>query len=75
MRINRLTGMQAFFSIWAGQLMSTLGSGLTGWGLGVLVYQRTNSTTLFVINLVCYTLPTVLFAPLAGMVADHKDHR
>ena len=72
---NQQSGMRTFITIWFGQLVSTLGSGLTGWGLGVLVYQRTDSITLFVINLVCYILPTVVFAPLAGVVADRKDRR
>ena len=67
--------MRAFFILWGGQLLSTLGSGLTGWGLGVLVYQRTGSTMLFVLNMVCIVLPTVVLAPLAGVAADRYDRR
>ena len=52
-----------------------MGSGLTGWGLGVLVYEQTGSTMLFVVNLISYTLPTIVFAPLAGVVTDRRDRR
>ena len=34
-------GMRAFLTVWTGQLFSTLGSGLTGFALGVWVYTQT----------------------------------
>ncbi len=34
-------GMRAFFTIWSGQLVSLLGSQLTGFALGVWVYDQT----------------------------------
>ena len=40
-------GMRTFVFVWFGQLVSTIGSGLTGFALGVWVYQETGSTTLF----------------------------
>ena len=33
--------MKKFLIIWAGELLSTIGSGLTAFGLGVYVYQQT----------------------------------
>jgi len=69
------TGVTAFFIMWSGQLLSTLGSGLTGWGLGVLVYRETGSTMLFVLNMVCYVLPTIVLAPLAGVATDRTNRR
>jgi len=71
----RPTGMVGFIILWFSQLLSTLGSGLTGWGLGVQVYEQTGSTTLFVFNLLAYTLPTIIFAPLAGAIIDRWDRR
>ena len=41
--------MKVFLTIWFGQLISTLGSGLTGFALGVYIYQRTGSVTWTVI--------------------------
>jgi len=39
--------MRSFVLIWAGQLVSVLGSSLTSFALGVWVYQRTGSATKF----------------------------
>jgi MFS family permease len=67
--------MPGFVTIWLGQLVSVVGSHLTEWGLGVWIYQKTGSPTLFAINLLCMMLPNVLIAPLAGVVADRYDRR
>lgn len=67
--------MRTFTFIWLGQLVSTLGSGLSGFALGVRVYDSTRSTTLFAISLLVYILPTILVAPVAGVLADRWDRR
>lgn len=67
--------MRTFFVIWFGQLVSTIGSGLTGFALGVWVYQQTGSTTLFALNMLAYTLPNLLVAPFAGALVDRWDRR
>jgi len=68
-------GLQVFSIIWFGQLISTLGSGLSGFALGVRIYDTTRSTTLFAISLLIYILPTIVFAPLAGVLADRWNRR
>ena len=40
-------GMRTFLFIWFGQMISLIGSGLTSFGLGVWVYERTGSATEF----------------------------
>lgn len=70
-----LKTMRTFIIIWLGQLVSTLGSGLTSFALGVWVYLETGSTTLFALNILSYTLPGILFSPVAGMVVDRVDRR
>ncbi len=67
--------MRAFLPIWFGQLVSTLGSGLTGFALGVWVFERTGSATQFSLVLLATTLPRVLLSPVAGVVADRWDRR
>jgi MFS family permease len=68
-------GMRIFCVIWFGQLISTLGSGLTGFALGVWIYEQTGSTTLFAMNILAYTLPTLLMSPIAGALVDRWDRR
>lgn len=71
----RRKGMITFTVTWAGQLVSTLGSGLTTFAVGVWIYEETGSATLFAITLLVWTLPNILFAPLAGVITDRWDRR
>jgi MFS transporter, DHA3 family, macrolide efflux protein len=67
--------MLVFLTVWFGQLVSIIGSGLTGFGLGVWVYQRTGSVTLFALIALCTTLPGIALSPLAGALVDRWDRR
>ncbi len=75
MQNNKPKGMLTFTIVWAGQLVSTLGSGLTSFALGIWIYQTTGSATLFVINILVWTLPNVLVSPLVGVISDRWDRR
>jgi MFS transporter, DHA3 family, macrolide efflux protein len=68
-------GQRTFLTIWVGQVVSTLGSHLTGFALGVWVYQQTGSVTRFALIALVTTLPGMLLAPLAGALADRWDRR
>jgi len=67
--------MRTFYIIWFGQLISLLGSGLTGFALGVYVYQETGSITSFAMSILAFTLPGVLFSPVAGALVDRFPRR
>ncbi len=67
--------VRIFYIIWFGQLISTLGSGLTGFALNVYVYQSTHSYTLFTIGILMFTLPAVFFSPIAGALVDRYPRR
>ncbi|WP_240506431.1 MFS transporter [Thermoactinospora rubra] len=66
---------RTFLAIWSAQLLSIVGSSLTGFVLGVWVFQRTGSATQFVTIMLCAILPEVVLAPLAGSLADRWDKR
>lgn len=68
-------GMKTFLVIWFGQLVSLIGSGLTGFAMGVWLYQETGSVTLFALSNLCFVLPQMLFSPLAGALVDRWDRR
>jgi MFS family permease len=75
-RQSRITkDMRTFFVIWSGQLVSTIGSGLTGFALGVWIYQETGSVTLFALNMLAYALANLLVSPIAGVLVDRYDRR
>jgi MFS transporter, DHA3 family, macrolide efflux protein len=68
-------GMRTFIVIWAGQALSMMGSGLTGFALGVWIFQRTGSATQFAMIALAATLPAVLISPFAGVFVDRWDRR
>lgn len=67
--------MRTFSIVWLGQLVSLVGSSVTSFALGVWVYQLTGSATQFSLIAVCAVLPTILLAPLAGVLIDRYDRR
>lgn len=69
------SGMRTFFIIWSGQLVSTIGSALTGFALGVWIYQETGSVTLFAMNMLAFAVPNLLVSPFAGALVDRWDRR
>ncbi len=68
-------GFRTFLLIWGGQLISLTGSGLTGFALGVWVFQRTGSVTQFALISLFTALPGILFSPIAGALVDRWDRR
>lgn len=67
--------MRTFTVIWLGQLVSSLGSGLTAFALPVWVYQKTGSAEAFGLLFFAATVPTVLISPFAGALVDRWDRR
>lgn len=67
--------MKKFMTIWSGELISNIGSGMTAFALSVYVYQLTGSVTwVSIITLLAY-LPTILLNPIGGILADRFDRR
>ncbi|HLL48109.1 MAG TPA: MFS transporter [Longimicrobiaceae bacterium] len=71
----RAPGMRTFYLVWLGQLVSSLGSGLTRFGLGVWVFEETGSATSFALILFFAVLPGILLSPIAGAYVDRWDRR
>jgi len=67
--------MKAFFIIWIGQLISIIGSGLTGFGLSIWIYSQTGKATPFALNALFFSLPRILLSPAAGSIADRYNRR
>jgi len=73
--IETLRGMKTFLVIWVGQLISIIGSGLTGFALSVWMFEQTGQAMPIALNALAYNLPRVLLSPIAGSVADRYNRR
>ncbi len=67
--------MKKFTIIWIGQFLSILGSGVSAFGLSIWVLKETSSTTSFALTFLAQILPGILFAPIAGSLADRKKRK
>ncbi|NDJ78610.1 MAG: MFS transporter [Chloroflexi bacterium] len=68
-------GMATFFTVWAGQFISVIGSNLTMFALGVWVYEQSEAVTPYALVWLAASLPQVLLAPVAGALVDRWDRR
>ena len=64
-----------FLLLWSGELISSIGGGLTSFGLGVYVFQQTGSATGMALVTLLAFLPTLLLSVPAGVLADRYDRR
>lgn len=72
---NLKNNFSKFMLLWAGELISAVGSGLTSFGLGVYVFQQTGSAgSMALVSLLAF-LPTLLLSVPAGVLADRYDRR
>lgn len=67
--------MKTFFTLWVGQIVSMVGSALTGFVLGVWTYELTGSVTQFALIMLSGAVPAILVAPVAGAAADRFDRK
>ena len=67
--------MQKFIVIWIGQLISTIGSGLTGFALTIWLYQETGQAAPLVYTALFNSLPVVMFSLFAGALVDRWNRR
>ena len=68
-------GLRAFMTLWIGEVVSILGTGLSAFAAGIWVYQRTGSVTSFSLISLVVILPSFLFSPFAGALVDRWDRR
>jgi MFS family permease len=69
------TGMGRFARVWLGGTVSVFGTVLSGFALGVWVYQKTGSATDFALITFFNLLPGALLAPFVGAIVDRFDRR
>ncbi len=72
---SRPAGMRAFTLIWAGQLVSFLGSGMTLFALIFWAWQLSGSATVLALMAFFSFAPGIIFTPFAGALVDRWNRR
>lgn len=62
-----------FLLMWGGEFISSIGGGLTSFGLSVYVFQQTGSAASTALVALLAFLPVLLLSPVAGVLADRYD--
>ncbi|MEC4819968.1 MAG: MFS transporter [Scytonema sp. PMC 1069.18] len=75
MESHTTSGMGTFIPIWLGQFISSVGSSITGFAIGIWIYQHTESVTNLSLVTLSTTLPSLLFSPVVGVLVDRFSKR
>ncbi len=71
----QLTGMKGFSVVWAGQLVSLLGTSMTSFALTIWAWQETGQATALALVGFFSFGPAVLLSPVAGALVDRWNRK
>jgi DHA3 family macrolide efflux protein-like MFS transporter len=66
---------RGFLIVWIGQLVSSTGSAVSGFSLGIWAFQKTESVLSYSLAVIFATLPHVLLLQWVGRLLDRTDAR
>jgi DHA3 family macrolide efflux protein-like MFS transporter len=75
LRLPRPTGMKAFYTLWAGQFLSLLGTGMSRFALTLWAWEITGSATALALVAFFSFAPSVILSPIAGALVDRWDKK
>jgi len=75
MPLSRFAHLHDFLLIWAGQMISSVGSRLSSFALGIWILRSTGSATNFAMTFVAMTIPALIVSTVAGALVDRWDRR
>ncbi len=73
--ILQLPQMRVFFWLWLGQSVSSFGSGLSAFAVGVWLFQKTGTATPLTLAVLFGNTPGILLSPLAGLIVDRYNRK
>ncbi len=73
--MSERSNFKKFLLLWAGEFISSIGGGLTSFGLGVYVYKQTGSAACTSLVTLLAFLPMLVLSVPAGILADRYDRR
>ncbi|WP_290062157.1 MFS transporter [Amycolatopsis solani] len=73
--MKRASGFAGFTVMWSGQMLSTVGTRMTNFAIGISVFQETHSAlSVTLLTFVAFGA-TVAFSPIAGVLIDRWSRR
>ncbi|HEX9090562.1 MAG TPA: MFS transporter [Anaerolineales bacterium] len=72
---KRPTGMFGFTIVWIGQIVSLLGTSMTGFAMTIWAYQKTNSATALALVGFFFVAPMLIVSPFAGALVDRHNRK
>lgn len=73
--MDKRNNFSKFLLLWVGELVSSIGSGLTSFGLGIYIFQKTGSAAGMAFMTLLAFLPGLFLKVPAGVLADRFDRR
>ncbi|WP_264774698.1 MFS transporter [Deinococcus aetherius] len=65
----------SFLVFWLSQTVSVLGSGMTKFAIGILLYQKTGQVSALALSILFGYLPSLFVGPFAGVIVDRYNRR
>jgi len=75
MALHRPHGMTAFTLVWFGQVVSLMGSSMSGFALTIWAWKLTGSATALSLMAFFSFGPSILFSPFAGVLVDRWNKK
>jgi DHA3 family macrolide efflux protein-like MFS transporter len=72
---DRPMGVTAFVVVWIGQVVSLLGSAMTGFGVTLWIYEGTEKATALALGGFFFVVPLLLLSPVAGAIVDRYNRK
>jgi DHA3 family macrolide efflux protein-like MFS transporter len=72
---KRPQGMLAFVLVWLGQIVSLLGSSMTGFAMTIWAYEKTGTATALALVGFFFVAPMLVFSPFAGAIVDRSNRK
>jgi MFS transporter, DHA3 family, macrolide efflux protein len=69
------TSIRNFLILWTGQLVSTIGSSMSGFAIGIWAWEITGKATTLTLMGFFSTLPSIAIAPISGAIVDRFNRK
>ncbi|MEM9955417.1 MAG: MFS transporter [Chloroflexota bacterium] len=67
--------MRNFLTIWFGQTISSIGSKMTGFAIGIWIFEQTGQATALVLTGVFAAIPTLILTLFSGIIVDRVNRK